>query len=111
MINKRNVRTGPQRPVRILSSFGRGIAAIAIAAAASAYPATAHARAAAPLLVAGAEGVSEFYKARSNRPLWFSQTGRQAQVLIETLKSADLDGLDSGARTGVVVVGFDNGWL
>ena len=100
MISKRNVRTGRKRPVRILSSFGASLATIA--AAASIVPASpVYAQSGAtPYAAAGVQGVSEFYKARSNRPLWFSQPGRQAEVLIETLKNAELDGLSSG-RYGV----------
>lgn len=98
---KRKVRTGPKRPVRILSGFGDSLAAIAIAATASVVPVSAaHAQPGVPLHAAGAQGVADFYKARSNQPLWFSQPGRQAEVLLETLKSADLDGLSSD-RYGV----------
>jgi len=44
----------------------------------------------------GATGgeIPHFYAARAGRPLWFSQPGRQADVLIELLSSAQLDGLD-----------------
>lgn len=96
MISKRKVRTGPTRPVRILSSFGGGFAAIAFAAAAAVFPySAASAQAGAPLYAAaGAGGVADFYKARSNRPIWLSQPGRQAEVLLETLKNAQLDGLN-----------------
>jgi murein L,D-transpeptidase YcbB/YkuD len=98
----RNVRTGPRRPVRIFQGSGGALAAIAIATAVSIAPiSAAQAQSGVPLYAAaGAQGVSEFYKARSNRPLWFSQPGRQAEALLETLKSAELDGLDSD-RYGV----------
>jgi murein L,D-transpeptidase YcbB/YkuD len=86
------VRTGPQRPVRILSSFGGGLAAITLAAAAPFSPAAAQGTL--PIAAAAAaNGVSDFYKARDGRPLWFSQNGRQANVLLEVLGSAELDGL------------------
>ena len=86
------MRTGPQRPVRILSSFGGGLAAIALAAAVPFSPADAQGTL--PIAAAAAaNGVSDFYKARDGRSLWFSQTGRQADVLLEILGSAELDGL------------------
>jgi murein L,D-transpeptidase YcbB/YkuD len=94
--SEREVRTGPRRPVRILSGLGGGVAAIAIAAAAPIFPASAaKANPARALSAAGAQGISEFYKARSNRSLWLSQTGRQAELLFELLRSAELDGLNS----------------
>jgi len=90
------VRTGPKRPVRILSSFGGGMAAALVTAAAILLPVSvAHAQSGVPLYAAvGSQGIADFYKARSNQPIWLSQQGRQAQVLLETLKSADLDGLN-----------------
>ena len=95
MNSKRNVRTGPHRPVRIFPGSGGILAAVAVAALVSVTPiSAANAQSGVPLYAAaGAQGVSEFYKARSNRPLWFSQPGGQAEVLLETLKSAELDGL------------------
>ena len=88
------MRTGPQRPVRILSSFGGGLAAIALAAVAPLSPATAQGTL--PIAAAAAaNGVSDFYKARDGRPLWFSQSGRQADVLLEILSSAELDELNA----------------
>jgi murein L,D-transpeptidase YcbB/YkuD len=87
---KRNVRTGPQRPVRILWSFGGGFTAIALAAApAAAQPA----QAMAAIQAANGQSVSDFFDARDDRPLWFSQAGRPAAVLLELLASAELDGL------------------
>ena len=80
MNSRRKVRTGPQRPVRILSSFG-GLAAIALAAAVPFSPVAAQGTL--PIAAAAAaNGVSDFYKARDSRPLWFSQNGRQADVLL-----------------------------
>ena len=79
------MRTGPQRPVRILSGVG-GLAAIALAAAVPFSPAIAQGTL--PIAAAAANGLSDFYKARDGRPLWFSQNGRQADVLLEILGSA-----------------------
>ena len=59
----RVVRTGPQRPGRTLSSCA-GAVAFAIGAAGTTSPAIAAPNAAVPLTIAGAKGVSEFYKSR-----------------------------------------------
>ena len=91
----RVVRTGPQRPVRTLSIFARSLAALALASAGAAAPAIAAPNAAVPLGVAGAKGVSEFYKSRDKRPLWLTQQGRQAALLVQMLASAELDGLNA----------------
>ena len=93
----RNVRTGPKRPVRILSAFGPVAAAFVLAAAGPIAPAAA----AAPQVQLGAaaaagQGLKDFYKARDSRPLWFSQPGRQANELLALLSTAQLDGLDQG---------------
>ena len=89
----REVRTGPQRPVRTLSIFAGALAAFALGAG-NVSPAIAAPNAAVPLTVAGAKGVSEFYKSRDKRPLWLSQQGRQAALLIAMLDNAELDGLN-----------------
>ena len=91
----RFVRTGPQRPVRTLSFFAGALAAFALGTAGAASPAIAAPNAGVPLGVAGAKGVSEFYKSRDRRPLWLSQQGRQAALLVEMLAGAELDGLDA----------------
>jgi len=88
----RDVRTGPKRPVRTFSIFA-GAAAFALAATGVPAPARAASDASAPLAVAGAKSVSDFYKSRDKRPLWLSQQGRQAALLIDMLESAELDGL------------------
>jgi murein L,D-transpeptidase YcbB/YkuD len=88
----RDVRTGPKRPVRTFSILG-AVAAFALATTGAASPAFAAPDASAPLAFAGAKSVSDFYKARDKRPLWLSQQGRQAALLIDMLESADLDGL------------------
>ena len=93
MLRRRVVRTGPQRPVRTLSICA-GALAFALGAAATTSPAIAAPNAAVPLTIAGAKGVSEFYKSRDKRPLWLSQQGRQAALLIDMLASAELDGLN-----------------
>jgi murein L,D-transpeptidase YcbB/YkuD len=85
----RDVRTGPKRPVRTFSIFAGALAAFALGAP----PASAASDAAASLAVAGAKSVSDFYKGRDKRPLWLSQQGRQAALLIDMLESAELDGL------------------
>ena len=92
MKSMRDVRTGPKRPVRTFSIFA-GAAAFALAATGVPAPARAASDASAPLAVAGAKSVSEFYKSRDKRPLWLSQQGRQAALLIDMLESAELDGL------------------
>lgn len=86
----RNVRTGPKRPVRIL--FSGGLAAIALAAAAP-FSSPASAQGTVPIVAAAANGVTDFYKARDGRPLWFPGNGRQADLLLQILGSAELDGL------------------
>lgn len=86
----RNVRTGPKRPVRIL--FSGGLAAIALAAAAP-FSSAASAQRTVPIVAAAANGVTDFYKARNGRPLWFSGNGRQADLLLQILGSAELDSL------------------
>ena len=92
MKSMRDVRTGPKRPVRTFSIFA-GAAAFALAATGVPAPARAASDASAPLAVAGAKSVSDFYKSRDKRPLWLSQQGRQAALLIDMLESAELDGL------------------
>ena len=92
MKSMRDVRTGPKRPVRTFSIFA-GAVAFALAATGVPAPARAASDASAPLAVAGAKSVSDFYKSRDKRPLWLSQQGRQAALLIDMLESAELDGL------------------
>lgn len=84
------MRTGPSRPVRIVS--GAAIAVAAAAACLSAAPARAQAPGATH--VASGQEIADFNRARAGRPLWFTQPGRQADVLLELLASAQLDGLD-----------------
>jgi L,D-transpeptidase YcbB len=90
---RRDVRTGPQRPVRTFSILAGAVAAFAFGATGAASPAFASPDASAPLAFAGARSVSDFYKARDRRPLWLSQRGRQAALLIDMLENAELDGL------------------
>ena len=89
----RDVRTGPRRPVRTFSILAGAVAAFAFGATGAASPAFASPDASAPLAFAGARSVSDFYKARDRRPLWLSQRGRQAALLIDMLENAELDGL------------------
>ena len=92
MTSMRDVRTGPQRPVRTFSIFAGAVAAFALGATGAASPAFA-ADVSVPLVAAGAKTVSDFYKSRDKRPLWLSQQGRQAALLIDMLESAEFDGL------------------
>ena len=89
MKSMRDVRTGPKRPVRTFYIFA-GALAFAVGAAS---PAIAASEPATPLAVAGAKTVSDFYKSRDKHPLWLSQQGRQAALLIDMIESAQLDGL------------------
>jgi len=88
------MRTGPQRPVRIFSILGAAAAAISLAAGSVVFPSPAVAQTA--ILAAGAQGISDFYAARNGQPLWFSQDGRQIDVLLEILNTAEIDGLQPG---------------
>ena len=92
----RDVRTGPQRPVRTFSILARVVAAFALGVTGALSPAFAAPDASAPLAFAGAKSVSDIYKARDKRPLWLSQQGRQAALLIDMLENAELDGLQPG---------------
>ena len=87
----RNLRTGPLRPVRILSA----LAAAAAAAGTVPYSASpAAAQTYASRLTADGQSIADFYRARSNRTLWFAQPGRQVDALLQLLSTARLDGLD-----------------
>ena len=93
MISLRNKRTGRSRPVRNFSFAGGLVAAFAAAAMPlplSGFEAAAQAR---PAAYAG-QSIASFYAARADRPLWLGQAGRQADVLLELLASAELDGLN-----------------
>lgn len=94
MTGKRIVRTGP-RPVRTFSIVV-GALSFVIGAAGAASPALSAPAPSGTLVAAGAKGISEFYKGRDKRPLWLSQQGRQAALLIEMLDNAELDGLNPG---------------
>lgn len=48
---------------------------------------------AAALVAAGGQSTADFYKARG-RTLWFSQPGRQTELLLDLMASAENDGLD-----------------
>ncbi len=41
------------------------------------------------------DSVEAFYASRGWQPMWFAQPGRQVDVLMQTLSSAQLDGLDA----------------
>jgi murein L,D-transpeptidase YcbB/YkuD len=91
----RKARTGRSRPVRILYGAGTA-AAIALAAAVPVASASAAGAEAYPAARHSGQEVPDFYAARSGQPLWFGQAGRQADLLLEMLASAELDGLDPG---------------
>lgn len=94
MKSMRDVRTGPKRPVRTFSTLA-GVLVVFTLATGAASPAFAATDASAPLAIAGAKSVSDFYKGRDKRPVWLSQQGRQAAMLIDMLENAELDGLRS----------------
>ena len=94
MYHKRNVRTGPQRPVRIFSALGPAVAATALAAMAPLSPASAAPTARPAEYSRSGDELPGFYAARSGQPLWFSQAGRPADALLQILSSAQLDGLN-----------------
>ncbi len=94
MTSRRIKRTGRARPVRAFSKAGGIAAAVALAVGAAVLPAG-EAKAQRPQAAAQAgQGVTDFYAARGWRPLWYSQPGRQVDVLLEILASAQLDGLN-----------------
>ena len=108
MYIKRNVRTGPKRPVRIFSAFGPVAAALALAAAGPVTPAVAAgpvtpAAAVAPAQASKAlgQGIPDFYRGRVE-PLWFAKPGQQVQLLMQMLGSAELDGLPGRYRVDVL---------
>ena len=81
------MRTGPQRPVRTFRIFGGGVAALALATAVlRCRPPPPSARTVP--VAAAAQGISDFYAARSNRPLWFSQPGRQVDAACSKCSAA-----------------------
>ena len=98
MKSKRKSRAGfaPARPLTKLN----GAAAALVLAAASLPLAAAPALAApaapnfAPAANSG-DGIEHFYRARDGRPLWLApQAGTAAQLLLDLLDSAAIDGLD-----------------
>ena len=91
MKSMRKQRTGRFRPVRLLSGFGV-VAALGLAAAP--LPVSAFAAEARPAYAPSGQDVSDFYEARGGGRLWFGNSGRQTDVLLELLASAELDGLD-----------------
>ena len=89
------MRAGLHWPARILSALTPVAAGLALAAGPAA-PAAAQVQMQAVAGVAAGQGLDDFYDARDERPLWFSQPGRQAAALIEILHSAEVDGLEPG---------------
>ena len=96
MISLRNLCTG-RRPVhiffgkalRVSASFAAAMLAVAPLSTVQAAPAPTQAR------VVG-QTVADFYRNRSNAPLWLSPTaGDAAEQLIVVLSNARVDGLDS----------------
>jgi murein L,D-transpeptidase YcbB/YkuD len=87
----RTQRTGRSRPVRLLSAVGVAAALVAAAAPLPLAPFEAQAQTSSSSY---GLAISDFYAARGDRPLWFGEPGRQAEVLLELLASADLDRLE-----------------
>jgi murein L,D-transpeptidase YcbB/YkuD len=105
---KRTVRTGPKRPVRIFSAIRTVASAFVLAAAFLITPAAAAAPIAPAAAVAPAQaskalgqGINDFYRGRVE-PLWFGKPGRQVQLLMQLLGSAELDGLPGRYRVDVL---------
>ncbi len=96
----RNLCTG-LAPVHFYRALGGVAASLALVAAPlSAAPAKAAAPRASKALAQQplGQGVEDFYRARGNALLWLSpRAGAAAPMLVETLKSAALDGLDPAA--------------
>ncbi|MEO5973017.1 MAG: L,D-transpeptidase family protein [Sphingomicrobium sp.] len=97
VIELRNLRAGRlARPARVLSGISGVVAAFALAAAP--LPLSPSAAAAATTAVAPArdgQGLSDFYAARGNQPLWFAggRPGPQVDALLELIDTAGVDGL------------------
>jgi murein L,D-transpeptidase YcbB/YkuD len=92
-----NLRTGrTDRPARRFSVFSGVAAAVMAAAAPLSFASPARAEAAMAEAVRGGQGLNDFYAARGGAPLWFAggQPSQAAGLLIETLNSAEIDGLD-----------------
>ena len=70
------------------------VIAAALAAAAAAPLPFAAADTAAQAQAGRGQTVADFYAARGQQPLWLGRPGRQVDVLIEILGSAQIDGLD-----------------
>ena len=109
-----DVRTGPKKPVRIISAFGPVAAAFALVAAGPIAPAAA---AAPPVQTAGTaatpqvqiagttalgQSLSDYYKPREGQTVWFTKPGRQVQLLMQLLGSSELDGLPGRYRVDVL---------
>lgn len=86
------MRAGLSRSARILLKTA-GVAAFALAPTVGVSPASAQPLQGTALLAAGGQSASDFYKARG-RTLWFSQPGRQTELLLDLMASAGNDGLD-----------------
>jgi len=89
-----DVRTGPKKPVRIISIFGPVAAALALAVAGPAAPASA--------ATALGQGLQDFYKPRNGELVWLGKPGRQVQLLMQMLGSSGLDGLPGRYRLDVL---------
>ena len=90
MFELRKSRTGPSWPVRNFLGLGSFVAALALSVGAVAIPAPAQAQ----TRVAAGQDISDFYRARDGRPLWFGQPGQQPEMLVRLFASANVDGLD-----------------
>jgi len=108
------VRTGPKKPVRIISAFGPVAAAFALVAAGPITPAAAAptqaqiagTTATPQVQIAGTtalgQSLSDYYKPREGQTVWFAQPGRQVQLLMQLLGSSELDGLPGRYRVDVL---------
>ena len=95
MNSKRNARAGAN-PARVFTMIGGAAAAAMLAAApvsASAKAPSGSVPASLVAAVSAGQNVSDFYRARSGRPLWTASPGA-AEELIELLASAEVDGLN-----------------
>jgi len=92
-----DLRTGcVPRPVRAFFTLGGVAAALTAAAAPLVFAAPANAAVAVPS--AQGQGITDFYAARGGAPLWFEfgQPSDAARLLIETIGTAQVDGLEPG---------------
>jgi murein L,D-transpeptidase YcbB/YkuD len=94
VIGLRDKCTG-HSPVHFFRGFAGAVAALFLAAAPGAAIAASRPPIVAQAQQSQGQSVADFYRARSNAPLWLAaNAGDAAEQLLSLLKSADLDGLD-----------------